>query len=85
MLAHKMTSPVLLIDTKQGLELEQGDNHLATAALGLQVTLSSLNRHAVATRADIGLPKATVLAQHFRKIFPEIQVQARYSLPFQCY
>lgn len=48
-----------------------------TPAYGLQVTLSSLNRHAVATRADIGLPKATVLAQHFRNIFPEIQVEAR--------
>lgn len=30
-----------------------------------QVSLSTLNRHAVATRADVGLPKATVLAQHF--------------------
>jgi tRNA A37 threonylcarbamoyladenosine dehydratase len=26
-----------------------------------QVSLSSLNRHAVATRSDVGLPKATVL------------------------
>lgn len=31
-----------------------------------QVTLSSLNRHCLATRADVGLPKATVLAQHFK-------------------
>ena len=31
-----------------------------------QVSLSSLNRHAVATRADVGLPKATVLASHFQ-------------------
>lgn len=31
-----------------------------------QVSLSSLNRHAVATRADVGLPKATVLAAHFK-------------------
>lgn len=26
-----------------------------------QVSLSSLNRHAVATRADVGMPKATCL------------------------
>ncbi|KAL4854230.1 tRNA threonylcarbamoyladenosine dehydratase [Chlorella vulgaris] len=31
-----------------------------------QVTLSSLNRHCLATRADVGLPKATVLARHFK-------------------
>jgi tRNA threonylcarbamoyladenosine dehydratase len=43
---------------------------------GLQVTLSSLNRHAVATRADLGLPKATVLAKHFHEIFPEVQVDS---------
>ena len=41
----------------------------------LQVTLSSLNRHAVATRADVGLPKATVLAAHFRDIVPEAKVK----------
>lgn len=40
-----------------------------------QVTLSSLNRHAVATRADVGLPKATVLAHHFAAIMPEAQVE----------
>lgn len=39
------------------------------------MTLSSLNRHAVATRADVGLPKATVLANHFHKIFPEVNVE----------
>ena len=32
-----------------------------------QVSLSSLNRHAVATRADVGLPKATVLRDHLLK------------------
>ena len=42
-----------------------------------QVTLSSLNRHAVATRADVGLPKATVLARHFDAIFPEASVEAK--------
>lgn len=32
----------------------------------VQVTLSSLNRHCLATRADVGIPKATCLAQHFQ-------------------
>ncbi len=31
----------------------------------LQVTLSTLNRHCLATRADVGTPKAVCLAQHF--------------------
>ncbi len=36
-----------------------------------QVSLSSLNRHAVATRADVGMPKATCLqVQHFRMHLP---------------
>jgi tRNA threonylcarbamoyladenosine dehydratase len=42
----------------------------------VQVTLSSLNRHAVATRADVGTPKATALANHFHQIFPEVKVDA---------
>lgn len=41
----------------------------------VQVTLSSLNRHALATRADVGLPKATVLERHFREILPEARVR----------
>ena len=41
------------------------------------VTLSSLNRHAVATRSDVGTPKALTLARHFREISPETQVDAR--------
>ncbi len=45
-----------------------------------QVTLSSLNRHAVATRADVGLPKATVLERHFEAIVPEAQVEARVEM-----
>lgn len=36
-----------------------------------QVTLSSLNRHAVATLRDVGLPKATVLCNHLREICPD--------------
>ena len=42
-----------------------------------QVTLSSLNRHAVATRADVGIPKSTCLARHFARIFPEADIDAR--------
>lgn len=45
-----------------------------------QVTLSSLNRHAVATRADVGLPKAIVLASHFALVCPEARVQACVSM-----
>lgn len=36
-----------------------------------QVTLSSLNRHAVATLKDVGLSKATVLCDHLRQICPD--------------
>lgn len=42
-----------------------------------QVSLSSLNRHAVATRADVGMSKAVCLQNHFQRIFPECQVEAR--------
>eukprot|EP00884_Botryococcus_braunii_P014097 jgi/Botrbrau1/22689/Bobra.0132s0030.1 len=45
-----------------------------------QVTLSSLNRHALATRADVGMPKATCLKRHFETIFPEAYVDARVSM-----
>ena len=36
-----------------------------------QVSLSSLNRHAVATREDVGMSKAECLAAHFARIYPE--------------
>lgn len=42
-----------------------------------QVSLSSLNRHAVATRADVGISKAVCLQSHFQRIFPECEVEAR--------
>ncbi|EFN56689.1 hypothetical protein CHLNCDRAFT_21979 [Chlorella variabilis] len=57
-----------------------------------QVTLSSLNRHCLATRADVGLPKAACLARHFRgapmpwlpllrlDILPEAAVEARVEM-----
>ena len=38
----------------------------------MQVTLSSLNRHAVATREDVGTSKARCLEKHFRQIVPEV-------------
>ncbi|GLU10633.1 hypothetical protein SLE2022_274220 [Rubroshorea leprosula] len=45
-----------------------------------QVSLSSLNRHAVATRADVGMPKALCLKKHFSSIFPECQIDAKVLL-----
>jgi tRNA A37 threonylcarbamoyladenosine dehydratase len=35
------------------------------------VTLSSLNRHAVATRADVGTPKVQACKRHFEEIIPK--------------
>ena len=45
-----------------------------------QVTLSSLNRHAVANRADVGLPKAAVLKKHILDFAPWCQVDARVEM-----
>lgn len=45
-----------------------------------QVSLSSLNRHAVATREDVGTPKALCLKKHFSSIFPECQIDAKVLL-----
>eukprot|EP00913_Durusdinium_trenchii_P018035 g16947.t1 len=42
-----------------------------------RVSLSSLNRHAVALRRDVGLPKVASCAEHFRAISPTLQVDAR--------
>lgn len=44
------------------------------------MSLSSLNRHAVATRADVGIPKAICLKKHFSSIFPECHVEAKVML-----
>lgn len=41
-----------------------------------QVTLSSLNRHCLATRDDVGTPKALCLKKHFENIVPEAEVEA---------
>ncbi|KAG2391348.1 Adenylyltransferase and sulfurtransferase [Vigna angularis] len=45
-----------------------------------QVSLSSLNRHAVATRADVGISKAQCLKEYFLSVFPECQVDAKVLL-----
>ena len=46
----------------------------------LKVSVSSLNRHAVATREDVGMLKALCLKKHFSKIFPECQIDAQVAL-----
>jgi hypothetical protein len=40
-----------------------------------QVTLSSLNRHAVATLEDVGTPKVRCIKKHFKQIAPFVQVE----------
>eukprot|EP00602_Paraphysomonas_sp_CaronLab_P000400 CAMPEP_0185033010 /NCGR_PEP_ID=MMETSP1103-20130426/21604_1 /TAXON_ID=36769 /ORGANISM="Paraphysomonas bandaiensis, Strain Caron Lab Isolate" /LENGTH=489 /DNA_ID=CAMNT_0027569131 /DNA_START=8 /DNA_END=1477 /DNA_ORIENTATION=- len=40
-----------------------------------QVTLSSLNRHAVATLSDVGLSKPDVVRRHFNRIVPWCEVE----------
>lgn len=45
-----------------------------------QVTLSSLNRHAVATREDVGTPKATALARHLLEFAPWCQIDVRVAM-----
>ncbi|KAK3236364.1 hypothetical protein CYMTET_53498 [Cymbomonas tetramitiformis] len=56
--------------------LRSGVGHLRIIDFD-QVTLSSLNRHAVATRADVGTSKAECMKKHFARIFPEANVDAR--------
>ncbi|KAI8925810.1 hypothetical protein BC831DRAFT_459505 [Entophlyctis helioformis] len=41
-----------------------------------QVTLSSLNRHAVARRSDVGTFKTIAMQKHFRDIVPHARVEA---------
>lgn len=41
-----------------------------------QVTLSSLNRHAVANLEDVGISKVEALERHFKKIAPWCEVEA---------
>lgn len=46
----------------------------------LKVSVSSLNRHAVATREDVGTSKALCLKKHFQSIFPECHIDAKVIL-----
>ncbi|KAI8342904.1 hypothetical protein BC941DRAFT_83345 [Chlamydoabsidia padenii] len=45
-----------------------------------QVTLSSLNRHAVATLDDVGTPKVKTMERHFRRISPHCHLDCRIDL-----
>ncbi|GAA95582.1 uncharacterized protein L969DRAFT_85265 [Mixia osmundae IAM 14324] len=45
-----------------------------------QCTLSSLNRHATATLADVGLPKVKACQRAFRAIAPWVRIDARVEL-----
>ncbi|KAI5856276.1 hypothetical protein BZA05DRAFT_387967 [Tricharina praecox] len=45
-----------------------------------QVTLSSLNRHAVATLADVGTPKVQALRKHLEQVAPWVEIDARNEL-----
>ncbi|OLQ12280.1 hypothetical protein AK812_SmicGene3775 [Symbiodinium microadriaticum] len=49
-----------------------------------RVSLSSLNRHAVALRRDVGVPKVTACAQHFRAIRPDCQIEVHVELLAFC-
>ncbi|KAI8809252.1 hypothetical protein BJ742DRAFT_242339 [Cladochytrium replicatum] len=55
--------------------LRSGVEHLRLIDFD-QVTLSSLNRHAVARQVDVGTPKAHCLARHFREIAPHSRIEA---------
>lgn len=41
-----------------------------------QVTLSSLNRHATATRADVGIPKVRSVQQFLHSVVPWVNIDA---------
>ena len=41
-----------------------------------QVTLSSLNRHAVATMADVGISKADAMKNHLKEIVPWCEIES---------
>lgn len=41
-----------------------------------QVTLSSLNRHAVATMDDVGIPKVEALRRCLKKVVPWVEIEA---------
>jgi tRNA A37 threonylcarbamoyladenosine dehydratase len=45
-----------------------------------QVTLSSLNRHAVATRTDVGIPKVVAMKNHLLKTVPHCKIETRVQM-----
>ncbi|KAL6613699.1 hypothetical protein U3516DRAFT_630790 [Neocallimastix sp. 'constans'] len=45
-----------------------------------EVSTSSLNRHSVATKADIGKPKVIAMQEHFKNIYPFAKVEAKVAL-----
>ncbi|KAI7862747.1 hypothetical protein BDF14DRAFT_1851170 [Spinellus fusiger] len=45
-----------------------------------QVTLSSLNRHAVATLEDVGTPKVVAIQRHFEAIAPSVVLETHVDL-----
>jgi tRNA A37 threonylcarbamoyladenosine dehydratase len=45
-----------------------------------QVTLSSLNRHAVATLSDVGTPKVQALRKRMEQVAPWVEIDARNDL-----
>lgn len=47
---------------------------------GGQVTLSSLNRHAVASPDSTGLPKATIMDEQLKRIAPWCRVEPRVAM-----
>ncbi|KAJ3207423.1 hypothetical protein HK099_000269 [Clydaea vesicula] len=57
------------------LLLRSGVEHLRIIDFD-QVSLSSLNRHAVATQADVGTSKSICLKKHFSEIMPHAKVDA---------
>jgi tRNA A37 threonylcarbamoyladenosine dehydratase len=44
------------------------------------VTLSSLNRHSVATLEDVGIPKTESLKKHLAAIFPYADIESMVTL-----
>ncbi|KAJ3159741.1 hypothetical protein HDU86_001391 [Geranomyces michiganensis] len=62
-----------------GVAMRSGVQHLRLIDFD-QVSLSSLNRHAVATQADVGIPKSTCLQRHFGQIAPHVKIDARNEL-----
>uniref|UniRef100_I1Q186 THIF-type NAD/FAD binding fold domain-containing protein n=1 Tax=Oryza glaberrima TaxID=4538 RepID=I1Q186_ORYGL len=60
--------------------LRSGVGRLLLVDFDQKVSLSSLNRHAVATRDDVGTPKALCLKKHFSMIYPECQIEAKVQL-----